>query len=189
MVEILHIGNTKRRALSLPGTVGGKTTRNRVVVGPLCTMYAAPDGSTTPQLIEYYRARARGGAAIVIVELTFIDDIASRSFHAQLGAQSDMMIPGLSELAEAIKGDGAIAGLQIAHCGSQRVIGAGKVIAPSPIAWANDKPVPQEMNEEDIEQVLDSFAAAAGRLATAGFDLVELQAAHGYLINTFIYHE
>jgi 2,4-dienoyl-CoA reductase-like NADH-dependent reductase (Old Yellow Enzyme family) len=149
-------------------------------------MYAAPDGSTTPQLIEYYRARARGGAAIVIVELTFIDDIASRSFHAQLGAQSDIMIPGLSDLAEAIKGEGAIAGLQIAHCGSQRVIGAGNVLAPSPIAWADGKPVPREMNEDDIEQVLESFAAAAGRLAIAGFDLVELQGAHGYLINTFI---
>ena len=186
MVEIPHIRNTKRRALTQPGTVGGKIARNRIVLGPLCTMYAAPDGSATPQLIEYYRARARGGAAIVIVELTFIDDIASRSFHAQLGAQSDMMIPGLSELAEAIKGDGAIAGLQIAHCGSQRVIGAGKVIAPSPIAWANDKPVPQEMNDDDIEQVLESFASAAGRLAVAGFDLIELQGAHGYLINTFI---
>ncbi len=186
MVETPHTENTKRRALSQPGTVGGRTARNRLVMGPLCTMYAAPDGSATPQLIEYYRARARGGAAIVIVELTFIDDIASRSFHAQLGAQSDMMIPGLSDLAEAIKGEGAIAGLQIAHCGSQRVVGAGKVLAPSPIAWADGKPVPQEMAEDDIEQVLDSFAAAAGRLAIAGFDLVELQGAHGYLINAFI---
>ena len=78
MVAIPHIGNTKRRALCLPGTVGKRTAKNRVVVGPLCTMYAAPDGSATPQLIEYYRARARGGAAIVIIELTFTDDIASR---------------------------------------------------------------------------------------------------------------
>ncbi len=97
-----------------------------------------------------------------------------------------MMIPGLSDLAEAIKGEGAIAGLQIAHCGSQRVIGAGKVLAPSPIAWADGKPVPQEMDEDDIEQVIEAFAAAAGRLAVAGFDLIELQGAHGYLINTFI---
>ena len=186
MVEIQHTRNTKRRALALPRTLGTKTARNRIVVGPLCTMYAAPDGSTTPQLIEYYRARARGGAAIVIVELTFIDDIASRSFHAQLGAHSDMMLPGLSELAETIKGEGAIAGLQIAHCGSQRVIGAGRVIAPSPIPWRTNKPVPQEMNDDDIEQVLESFAAAAGRLAVAGFELIELQGAHGYLINTFI---
>jgi 2,4-dienoyl-CoA reductase-like NADH-dependent reductase (Old Yellow Enzyme family)/thioredoxin reductase len=186
IMEILQSKNTKRRMLAQPGTVGGRVTRNRLVMGPLCTMYAAPDGSVTPQLIEYYRARARGGAAIVIVEITFIDDIASRSFHAQLGAQSDMMIPGLSELAEAIKGEGAIAGIQIAHCGSQRVIGAGKVLAPSAIAWADGKPLPQEMSEDDIEQVLESFADAASRLAVAGFDLVELQSAHGYLINTFI---
>lgn len=186
MVELLDSGATLRPALSRSGSVGAHAVRNRLAMGPLCTMYAAPDGSVTPRLIEYYRARARGGAAIVIVELTFIDDVASRSFHAQLGAQSDMMIPGLSDLAEAIKGEGAIAGLQIAHCGSQRVIGAGRVLAPSPIAWAEGKPVPEEMGEDDIEQVLEAFARAAGRLAVAGFDLVELQGAHGYLINTFI---
>ncbi len=186
MVELLDSGATRRPALSRSGSIGSHAARNRLAMGPLCTMYAAPDGSATPQLIEYYRARARGGAAIVIVELTFIDDVASRSFHAQLGAQSDMMIPGLSDLAEAIRGEGAIAGLQIAHCGSQRVIGAGRVLAPSSIAWAEGKPVPEEMDEDDIEQVLDAFARAAGRLAVAGFDLVELQGAHGYLINTFI---
>ena len=186
MVELFNSDATGRPALSRSGAVGINAVRNRLVMGPLCTMYAAPDGSVTPQLIEYYRARARGGAAIVIVELTFIDDVASRSFHAQLGAQSDMMIPGLSDLAGAIKGEGAIAGLQIAHCGSQRVIGAGRVLAPSPIAWAEGKPVPEEMDEHDIEQVLEAFVQAAGRLAVAGFDLVELQGAHGYLINTFI---
>ena len=185
-MEILKTNNTLRPALIQTGTIGQYSARNRIVMGPLCTMYAAPDGSVTNQMVDYYRTRAKGGAAVVIVEITFIDDIASRSFHAQLGAQSDMMIPGLSDLAEAIKGEGAIAGLQIAHCGSQRVIDEGRVLAPSPIAWAAGKPIPQEMTEDDIEQVLDSFSTAAGRLAIAGFDLIELQGAHGYLINTFI---
>ena len=185
-MKIISHKRTKRRGLVQTGTIGNFPTRNRFVMGPLCTMYAAPDGSVTPQMTEYYRARAKGGAAVVIVEITFIDDIASRSFHAQLGAQSDMMIPGLSDLAEAIKGEGAIAGIQIAHCGSQRVIGEGRVLAPSPIAWAEGKPIPEEMTEKDIDQVIDSFGSAASRLTTAGFDMIELQGAHGYLINTFI---
>jgi 2,4-dienoyl-CoA reductase-like NADH-dependent reductase (Old Yellow Enzyme family) len=58
MVEILQSTNTKRPALSRPRNIGDRTARNRLVMGPLCTMYAAPDGSTTPQLIDYYRARA-----------------------------------------------------------------------------------------------------------------------------------
>ncbi len=185
-MKILSHKRTKRQRLVQPGKIGNFSTRNRFVMGPLCTMYAAPDGSVTPQMIKYYRARAKGGAAVVIVEITFIDDIASRSFHAQLGAQSDMMIPGLSDLAEAIKGEGAIAGIQIAHCGSQRVIGEGRVLAPSPIAWGEGKPIPEEMTERDINQVLDSFGTAASRLVAAGFDMIELQGAHGYLINTFI---
>ena len=116
-MEILTSDLSLRPELTRTREVGGRVARNRLVMGPLCTMYAAPDGGVTPQLVEYYRARARGGAALIIVELTYIDDISSKSFHAQLGAHSDMMVPGLSDLAEAIKGEGALAGLQIAHCG------------------------------------------------------------------------
>ena len=88
----------------------------------MCAMYAAPDGSATRQNVEYYRARAAGGAGLVIVEITFTDDGGSRAFHAQLGAHDDRMIPGLADIAEAVRAEGAVAGLQLGHCGAQRVV-------------------------------------------------------------------
>src|SRR2546423_9967607 len=123
------------RARGQPIEVRGTRFRTRIVQAPMCAMYAAPDGSVTPQVIEYYRARAAGGAGLVIVEITFTDRLGSRAFHAQLGAHDDTMIPGLGELAGAIREEGAIAGLQLGHCGQQRVIGEPPVVAPSPIPW------------------------------------------------------
>ena len=103
-------------ALLAPLDLGFVTLRNRLVMAPMCAMYAAADGSVTRQTVEYYRARARGGAGLVIAEITFMDDLGSRAFHAELGAHNDLMIPGLSDLAEAIKAEGALAGLQLGHC-------------------------------------------------------------------------
>ena len=81
-------------------------------------MLANPDGSVSEDVISHYKARARGGAGIVIVEITFTDDQGSRAFHTQLGAHNDRMIPGLNRLAEVIKVEGAIAGIQLGHCGA-----------------------------------------------------------------------
>ena len=152
----------------------------------MCAMYAAPDGSVTPQTLEYYRARARGGAGLVIVEITFTDALGSRAFHAQLGAHDDTMIPGLGELAAAIREEGAVAGLQLGHCGPQRVVVEPPVVAPSPIPWTEGKRVPHELTLAEIETIVEDHAQAGHRLAQAGFDLVELHGAHGYLLNAFL---
>lgn len=173
-------------ALAQPLAVRDRTLRNRLVMAPLCTMYAAPDGSVTPRLVEYYRARARGGAGLVLTEFAFVDDLGSRAFHTQLGAHSDLLMPGLNELAETIQGEGALAGLQIAHCGSQRVIRARPVLGPSPIPWGPGRPVPRELTMGEIEGILEAFAEAAWRASEAGFDLVEIHGAHGYLVNAFL---
>src|SRR5437868_2772089 len=90
-------------ALARPIGIRGVSFRNRIVQAPMCAMYSAPDGSATPQNVEYYRARAAGGASLCIVEITFTDNTGSRAFHAQLGAHNDTMIPGLSDIAEAIR--------------------------------------------------------------------------------------
>ena len=157
-----------------------------MVMAPMCAMYAAADGSVTRQTVEYYRARACGGAGLVIAELTFMDDLGSRAFHAELGAHNDLMIPGLSDLAEAIKAEGAVAGLQLGHCGSQRVIPDEPSLAPSPIPWMEGTRVPQEMTVAEIRQLVTDHGEATRRLVQAGFDLVELHGAHGYLLNTFL---
>ena len=173
-------------ALAQAFELGGHRFRNRLVQAPMCAMYAAPDGSVTPQVIEYYRARALGGVALVIVEITFTDRLGSRAFHAQLGAHDDTMTPGLGELAAAIKDAGAVAGLQLGHCGPQRVVAEPPVVAPSPIPWAPGKRVPHELTIEEIAAIVDDHREAGRRLAQAGFDLVELHGAHGYLLNAFL---
>jgi len=152
----------------------------------MCAMYAAPDGSATRQNVEYYRARAAGGAALIIVEITFTDDEGSRAFHAQLGAHNDNMIPGLSDLAEAIAAEGAVPGIQFGHCGPQRVIWEAPAVAPSPIPWAPGKRTPIELTIPQIEQIVQDHAVATRRAVQAGFQLLEVHAAHGYLANAFL---
>ena len=166
--------------------VRGHIFRNRFVQGPMCAMFAAPDGSVTRQNVEYYRARAAGGAALIIVEITFTDNEGSRAFHAQLGAHNDSMIPGLSDLAEAIAADGAVPGIQFGHCGPQRVIWEDPVVAPSPIPWAPGKRTPIELTIPQIEQIVQDHAVATRRAVQAGFKLLEVHAAHGYLANAFL---
>ena len=173
-------------ALAQPLELRGKRFRNRLVQAPMCAMYAAPDGSVTPQVVEYYRARAAGGAGLVIVEITFTDRLGSRAFHAQIGAHDDTMIPGLGELAAAIREEGALAGLQLGHCGPQRVVAEPPVVAPSPIPWTQGKRVPHELTIGEIGALVDDHREAGRRLAQAGFDLVELHGAHGYLLNAFV---
>jgi 2,4-dienoyl-CoA reductase-like NADH-dependent reductase (Old Yellow Enzyme family) len=173
-------------ALARPFEIRGTRFRNRIVQAPMCAMYAAPDGSVTPQVVEYYRARAAGGAGLVIVEITFTDRLGSRAFHAQIGAHDDTMVPGLGELAAAIREQGAVAGLQLGHCGPQRVVAEPPVVAPSPIPWAPGKRVPHELTVEEIRAIVDDHREAGRRLAQAGFDLVELHGAHGYLLNAFL---
>lgn len=173
-------------ALAQPFALRSTHFRNRMVQAPMCAMYASPDGSVTPQAVEYYRARARGGAGLVIVEITFTDATGSRAFHAQLGAHDDTMVPGLGELAAAIREEGAVPGLQLGHCGPQRVVVEPPVVAPSPIPWAPGKRVPHELSSAEIEQIVEDHAQAGRRLAQAGFELVELHGAHGYLLNAFV---
>jgi 2,4-dienoyl-CoA reductase-like NADH-dependent reductase (Old Yellow Enzyme family) len=173
-------------ALAAPFAIRGVSFRNRFVQAPMCAMYSAPDGSATRQNVEYYRARAAGGAGLCIVEITFTDDLGSRAFHAQLGAHNDLMIPGLSDIAEAIRSEGAVAGFQLGHCGPQRVISEPPVVAASPIPWMTGKRVPRELTVGEIKQIVEDHGAATRRAAQAGFQLLEVHAAHGYLVNAFL---
>src|SRR5579883_3174641 len=155
------------QALTRPLEVRGLTLRNRLIVAPMCTNYAAPDGSATRQLVDYYRARGRGGAAVVTTEITFIDSLGSRGFQAQLGADSDRLVPGLSDIAEAITEGGSVAGCQLGHCGGQRGLAEPPLVSASAIAWAPGKPVPRSLETGEIQEIVTAFGAAARRAATA----------------------
>lgn len=168
--------------------VGIKLLRNRIVMPPMNARLNRPDGSVTKATIDYYSERAKGGVGAIIVESSYIDDKESRSEIAQMGVYSDRLIAGLSDLAEAIKVNGAAALLQIIHGGRQCDPGAtGKQpVAPSAIASPTIGIMPRELTLTEIEQIQDAFATAARRAKQAGFEGVEIHGAHGYLLGTFL---
>lgn len=175
--------------LSEQGSIGRLTVKNRFVMAPFCTNYCNPDGSVTARLLRHCEERAKGGVGLVIVEFAYIDDKGSKSLHAELGIYNDQLIPGLSLLARVIQENGAKAGIQIVHAGLQRSL-AHPVVAPSRV-WkeylGGPKGIfPAELTLEEIQDVVASFGQAALRAKRAGFDMVELHGAHGYLINQFL---
>jgi len=116
-----------------PIRVGGKTLRNRMVLPPMETRLNMPNGNVTPELIDYYAARAAGGASMIIVENTFVDGKESRSSLISSGLYSDHLIAGKNLLAEAIQDEGAVAVIQLSHGGRQAIAAATGLqpVAPS----------------------------------------------------------
>lgn len=175
-----------------PGRIGQLQLRNRVLKAPTSTGMSNMDGSVSERLIRHYRDVARGGAGLIICEYAFIDDQGAKSAHCQLGISSDDHIPGLAWLAQTIKEEGACAGIQIEHCGRQKFLGTQPIVAPSVIPWPALKAkkgqaaVPRELTDPEIWQIIDAFGDATRRAVDAGFELVEIHGAHGYLITNFL---
>ncbi|MGB9698086.1 MAG: FAD-dependent oxidoreductase [Thermodesulfobacteriota bacterium] len=161
--------------------------RNRLVMAPMLSRLCYPDGVVSPQLIDYYAARAKGGVGLIIVEYCYIDQKESKANQGQLGVYSDQLIPGLADLTEAIQEWGAKVILQICHAGrstSAKIMGR-QPIAPSAMPSYTGE-MAREMTLTEIEQIQDAFAEAARRAKTAGFDGVELHGTHGYLLAQFL---
>jgi 2,4-dienoyl-CoA reductase-like NADH-dependent reductase (Old Yellow Enzyme family)/thioredoxin reductase len=179
-------GKFKLDRLFQPGTIGGMTVPNRIVMPPMVTEYAAPGGYITPTITNYYAERAKGGTGLVIVEAACVDP-RGRAFNRQIAIYNDEFLPGLRELAGAIKASGARAAIQIHHAGMStgpKVTGSAP-LGPSAIAMRGYSPA-QEMSAEDIRSAVQSFAGAALRVKQAGFEGVEIHAAHMYLLAQFL---
>lgn len=166
--------------------------RNRIIMSPTVDAHSSPDGCPSRETAAYYAERAKGGAAAVIIEAAFIDDRESQSLAGQIGIYSDLLIPWFSEVADGIKQWGAIAVQQIFHAGRQtspEIINGRVPIAPSALpikAKGADKLIKcREMSEGEIEQAIEDFGEAARRVKAAGFDMVEIHGAHGYLLAEF----
>ncbi|UCF73598.1 MAG: FAD-dependent oxidoreductase [Deltaproteobacteria bacterium] len=170
-----------------PLTVKGMELRNRLVMPPMATNFASEDGAVTKQSIGYYRERAKGGAALIIVEMSYVH-LTGKAFPCMLGVYDDKFLPGLNELAEAIKSYGAGAALQIGHAGRQTrsEISGHRILAPSAIPSRGTAEVPKEMSAGEIVEITHAFGNAALRAKNAGFDAVELHGTHGYLLNQFL---
>ncbi len=182
-----------------PLTLRSVTLRNRIGVSPMC-QYSATEGFANDWHYVHLGSRAVGGAGLVIVEATGVAP-EGRITPGCLGLWSDPHIEPLARIARFLKEHGAVAGIQIAHAGRKASAdlpwrggahlsaaqGGWETIAPSALPFGGDLPkVPRAMTEADIQRVQNDFVAAARRALTAGFQWLELHAAHGYLFNEFL---
>ncbi|MGH9740484.1 MAG: NADH:flavin oxidoreductase/NADH oxidase [Candidatus Acidiferrales bacterium] len=174
------------------------TLRNRIVVSPMC-QYSCTDGFATDWHLVHLGSRAVGGAAAVITEASAVT-AEGRISPADLGIWKDEHIAPLARIATFIRGQGAAPGIQLAHAGRKGSTrrpweGGGGIpdseggwtpVAPSAIAFEERYRTPVELDGRGIRAIVDAFAAAAGRAQRAGFRVVEIHAAHGYLIHEFL---
>ena len=178
--------------LLTPARIGAVEMKNRIVMPPMTTRLADAEGYVTDDTVNYYMARVRGGTGLITVEMASPTK-AGRHRRRELGIYDDRFLPGLTRLVAAIKAGGARASIQIGHGGGHtRVDICGETpVAPSaiphPVFEVTDETIiPKEMSADDIAFTVAGFAAAAARAEQAGFDCVEIHAAHGYLISQFV---
>lgn len=183
-----------------PLTLRGVTLRNRIALSPMC-QYSSEDGFANDWHLVHLGSRASGGCGLVLVEATGVE-ARGRITPNCLGVWKDEHIEGLKRVTDFVKARGAAIGMQLAHAGvkasrhrpwhpaSNRFVpideGGWMPVGPSAERFGDDGPVPQELSVEAIRQVRDAFAVAAVRCVAAGFDVIELHFAHGYLGHSFL---
>ncbi|MDL2307162.1 FAD-dependent oxidoreductase [Desulfovibrio sp. OttesenSCG-928-C06] len=171
-----------------PMKIGHKIARNRIVMGAMESRLNTFDGSPTPLMCDYYGARAKGGSGIIIVENTSVDNKMARSALNCSTFFSDHQISQKALLAQAITDHGAIAILQLSHAGRQSKKGVHEFqpVSASDITCQVNQQKPRPLEVCEIHEIQQSYVDAAVRAQKAGFDGVEMHAAHGYLILQFL---
>jgi len=172
--------------------------RNRIFVSPMC-QYSSHDGFPTDWHLVHLGSRAVGGAGLVMVEATAVSP-QGRISPDDSGIWSDAHATAFQPIARFIREQGAVAGIQLAHAGRKASTdlpwqGGGPLgpekrgwqpIAPSPIPFAPGHPLPREATAEDLETIRNQFVDAARRAQDAGFQVIEIHMAHGYLLHEFL---
>lgn len=168
-----------------PFTIRNVTFKNRIVMSPMC-MYSCmeEDGKVQDWHFTHYASRAAGQVGLIILEATAVAP-QGRISNKDLGIWSDEHIDGLSKLTRLIKSNGSKAGIQLAHAGRKAEL-EGDIFAPSALAFNDSMKQPKEMSLQDIKETIAAFRIAAKRAKKADFEVIELHAAHGYLINEFL---
>ena len=181
-----------------PLTLRSVTARNRIMVSPMC-QYSATDGVADDWHLQHLGSRAAGGAGIVSTEVAHVEP-RGRITPYCLGLWNDEQRDALARIVRFMKSQGAATAIQIGHAGRKGSTaqpwkggkpvsaqeGGWQTIAPSPLPFADGYAVPVEMDSDTIAATLKLFAASTRRAREAGFDIVELHAAHGYLIHEFL---
>ena len=182
-----------------PLTIRGVRFRNRIVMAPMC-QYSARDGLANDWHLVHLGSRAAGGTALVIMEATAVTE-DGRITPGDVGIWGDQHIEPLERIARFIHSQGAVAGIQLAHAGRKASCappwtggaalrtaeeGGWPVISASPLPFHETDPVPQPLDEAGIEAIVTAFETAARRAMAAGFEVLEIHAAHGYLLHQFL---
>lgn len=173
------------KKLFTPIQFGNVIVKNRIVMSPMC-MYSCfdRDGKITPFHMTHYVSRAVGQVGLVFTEATAVQP-EGRISAQDLGIWEDAHVEGLTELNEQLHAYGAKSGIQLAHAGRKADLET-TIHAPSAIAFSKDYQEPKEMTANDIQATINAFTQGARRTKEAGFDIIELHGAHGYLINQFL---
>jgi 2,4-dienoyl-CoA reductase-like NADH-dependent reductase (Old Yellow Enzyme family) len=181
-----------------PLTIGDVTLRNRIVVSPMCE-YSAVDGVPNDWHLVHLGSRAVGGAGLVFTEATAVSP-EGRISPADTGLWNDTQQAAWGRIVDFIESQGSVAGIQLAHAGRKastdapwrggkplsNAQGGWPALAPSAIPFDISYPTPVALDDNGIRKVVADFAAATRRARDAGFGVIELHAAHGYLLHTFL---
>jgi 2,4-dienoyl-CoA reductase-like NADH-dependent reductase (Old Yellow Enzyme family) len=182
-----------------PLTLRDLRLRNRVALSPMCT-YSARDGQADDWHVLHLGARAAGGVGLIVTEATAVEARGRISPH-DLGLWRDDQVDGLRRVTAAVRGLGAAIAVQLAHAGRKACThrpwaeargavaddeGGWQVVGPNALPFSPALRVPRALEEPELAGIVDAFAAAAARADAAGFDAVELHAAHGYLLHQFL---
>ena len=182
-----------------PLVIRGVTLRNRIVMSPMC-QYSAEEGLANDWHLVHLGSRAAGGAALIFVEATAVTR-DGRISPGDMGIWGEQHIEPLARIARFVHSQGAVAGIQLAHAGRKASCqppweggaslkspqeGGWTVVGPSAIPFNEGDPVPVALDEQSIEAIVAAFEAATQRALTAGFRVIEIHAAHGYLLHEFL---
>ena len=181
-----------------PLTIRAVALRDRIGVSPMC-QYSSTEGFANDWHLVHLGSRAVGGAGLVLTEAAAVDP-RGRISPSDLGVWDDQHVPGLQRLTAFIRAQGAVAGIQLAHAGRKASVappwtGGGGVppglggwepVAPSAEAFDARSPVPAALDRDGVLEVIAAFRRAAARARAAGFQIIEIHAAHGYLIHEFL---
>ena len=170
-----------------PFSINNLTLNNRIVMPALASFLIGTDGSISDATVEHYRRRAAGGPAMVIMEACAVSPEGIVSAH-QAVIHDDHFIDGLAKVARAMKAEGAVPAIQIHHGGRQtsaKIINR-KPLAPSPLPCPTIRGDVEPLTIDGIQELVQKFSDAAHRAFLAGFELIEIHGAHGYLVNQFL---
>lgn len=204
MQTVVETGGNKQAELNVPFlftplTIRGITFPNRIVVSPMCE-YSSEDGFSNDWHLVHLGSRAVGGAGLVIAEATAVSP-EGRITYADLGIWKDAHIENLKRITAFIKEQGSVPGIQLAHAGRKAScevpwLGGRALesthengwvpVAPSAVPFHANDPIPHELTVTEIHEIQHKFVAAAERALAAGFEVVEIHGAHGYLIHEFL---